>query len=104
MLVRPRSVAELALAVIPPGPDRAVALESVRAVLAGREGRHVRDLHDPDRVQALCRRAVAELAVEITAPSPHGPVALKGDGMIVSGGDRDDARDPRDLGRPGDRV
>src|SRR5437667_209929 len=90
-------VAELAVGIPPPGPDRAVGFARERVKAAGcdrRDARQARHLHG--RV-AVLGTAVAELAYIIEAPGPDRSIALESDHMLLAGRNRRHARQASGL-------
>ena len=93
------AIAQFAGAVVPPGPDRAVALECDRVVIAAGEGDHPAQATDLHRGRAVGGAAIAQLAVVVQPPGPDCAVALQGEAVDVAAGDRDHATQATDLHR-----
>ena len=97
-LVGGRSVAKLAVIVISPGPDSAVAFQGDYCVQ-----------YPPAMATTSVRpetctgtdlsvaRAVAELAIIVVSPRPSGAVAFQGNAVEFSPGDGDDIGEARNL-------
>src|SRR5581483_10048511 len=81
VLVGRRSVAELSVAVEPPTPERPVALQPARVVLAPAHVDPGAGSVDLLRGQLHGRRTVTELAVEVVAPTPEASGASGCAGM-----------------------
>src|SRR2546427_753286 len=75
------AVAQLAIKVAPPRPERAVGLQR-NSVTAARSGRRpVRRRADLRRARAICGGAVAQLAIKVVPPRPKCAVGLKRTGV-----------------------
>ena len=95
VVVADRAIAQLAVVVPPPGPDRAVALQGQAVTVTGGEGDHPRQAADRHRGQAVSGAA----AVPVPPPGPDRAIALQGQAVIVTGGEGDHTRQAADLDR-----
>jgi hypothetical protein len=93
-----KPVAALPLAVVSPGPHRAVGRDRCRIPVPGA---HENDVVDPDgldgRQASRIHLAVAELPVAIAAPRPHHTVGCRDLRVTVAGRHGSHARQPDDA-------
>src|SRR5262245_53544386 len=76
------AVPQAAVAVVSPGPDRAIFLQGQRMIIAGPDGDDAAEVFYLHRNGPIYRGAISELAVAVPTPRPDGAVVFQCEGVI----------------------